>query len=111
MATQALTHSFLVGLLEAGPRPLFPKQKQISSLPLFEEFMWLIQIHCHKHALAVFARVYHWHLSLPQDQSHLCLDCAVVTCLQSPSFTAASLQCENGEKGQKKEKYVLRKIP
>lgn len=56
MATQALTHAFLVGLLKAGPHPLFPKQKYSFSFPLFEDFMWLIKVCCHKHALAVLAQ-------------------------------------------------------
>lgn len=55
MATQALTHAFLVGLLKAGPHPLFSKQKYIFSFPLFEDFMWLFKVYCHKHALEVLA--------------------------------------------------------
>lgn len=56
MATQALTHAFLVGLLKASPHFLFPKQKYIFSFPLFEDFMWLIKVYCHKRALAVLAQ-------------------------------------------------------
>lgn len=56
MAMQALTHAFLVGLLKAGLHPLFPKQKYIFSFPLFEDFIWLIKVYCHKHALAVLAQ-------------------------------------------------------